>query len=217
MIVDLTRTFSEEVTGFTSEPAKRLATDGWNARTLHLYSHSGTHMDAPRHFLPVGATIDNVDLGACLGPARCADLGTVAPDALIDVDALEAVAPWIEAGSRVLFRSGWATRHGTPAWRAQMPGFTGAAAKWLAARNPALIGVEPASVARVTVYPELREVHEILLGAGIVIVEGLINLDQLPTSKPFQLAALPLKIGGGDGDGAPARVVAWWDQPEAYG
>ncbi|HRX80869.1 MAG TPA: cyclase family protein, partial [Pirellulaceae bacterium] len=68
----------------------------------------------------------------------------------------------------------------------------------------ALIGVEPPSVADVNNIEEVTEIHRILLGGGIVIVEGLVNLDQLPSKVEF--IALPLKIRGGDG--CPVRAIA---------
>ena len=68
-----------------------------------------------------------------------------------------------------------------------------------------MLGVEPPSVADVNNLDEITRIHSILLGAGIIIIEGLTNLEALSSEK-VELIALPLKIG--DGDGAPARVVA---------
>jgi kynurenine formamidase len=207
-LIDLTRPADPTLPGFQSTVAKRLEVDGWNARTLTFYSHAGTHMDAPSHFLADGATLEDLPLEACVGEARCLDLGETPPETLHSVAQLEAAAGPLAPGSRLLLRTGWSRRHGTDDFRARMPGLSVEAAQWLVAQKVALIGVEPASVARVTHYPELKAVHEILLGAGIVIIEGLVHLDQLPPHHAFQLAALPLKIAGGDG--CPARVVAWW-------
>jgi len=78
-IIDLTLPIDNAMRGVDIRPARRLETDGWNATTLSLYSHCGTHMDAPRHFLPDGATIDQQDLSVCCGPARVIDLTPVAP------------------------------------------------------------------------------------------------------------------------------------------
>jgi kynurenine formamidase len=205
--VDLTRPVDASIPGFASSIAKTLEADGWNARNLSFYSHAGTHMDAPSHFLAQGDTLENLPLQACVGEARCVDLGVTAPDTLIEAEPLAAAAGTLKPGSRLLFRTGWSRVHGTPAYRDKMPGFSPEAAQWLVDQQVILIGVEPVSVARVSHYPELKAVHEILLDAGVVIAEGLVGLEQLPP-HPFQLAALPLKIAGGDG--CPARVVAWW-------
>ena len=207
-VVDLTRTYDSSVPGFASSVARELAKDGWNARTLTIYSHAGTHMDAPCHFLDEGETLENLPLQACLGPARCLDLGLAAPDSVTGPEELARAAGQLQAGTRLILRTGWSRMHGTPGYRDQMPGISPEAAQWLVDRRVALIGVEPASVARVSHYPELKAVHEILLRAGVVIAEGLVNVDQLPLDHDFQIAALPLKVAGGDG--SPARIVAWW-------
>jgi len=78
-------------------------------------------------------------------------------------------------------------------------------AEFLAAKLVALVGVEPPSVAAVNDLEEITAVHRTLLGAGIVIVEGLCNLDQL-TQEQVTFIALPLKVE--DGDGTPVRAIA---------
>jgi len=204
-IIDLTMTLEPSMRGVDFEPARRLEVNGWNALTLHLYSHCGTHMDAPRHFLADGETIDNQALDACIGPARLIDLTPVADRELITP---ERIAPWaegIQAGDRLLFRTDWSQRHGTDDYRNALPRISLELAEWLVDRGVALIGVEPPSVADVNNPEELTAVHRTLLGAGIVIVEGLCNLDQLSVDD-IQLIVLPLKVQAGDG--APVRAVA---------
>ena len=77
-------------------------------------------------------------------------------------------------------------------------------AHWCVKRGVATIGVEPPSVADVTNLEMLTEIHTILLGGGIIIVEGLANLDEISKTK-VELIALPLKIEAGDG--APCRAI----------
>lgn len=204
-IIDLTLTLEPGMRGVRMAPAKVLEKDGWNARTLELYSHCGTHMDAPRHFLPDGETIDRQPLEACVGPARVLDLTPVEPRELIT---LERISPWrekIAPGDRLLLRTDWSRRHGTPAWRDELPRIDLELARWLVERGVRLVGVEPPSVADVHNPGELTAVHRVLLGGGVTIVEGLVCLDRIPT-ETVKLVALPLKIL--EGDGAPARVIA---------
>ena len=111
----------------------------------------------------------------------------------------------IGAGERILLRTDWSHRHGSESWRSDLPRIDVSLAHWLVEREVKLIGVEPPSVADVNHREELTPVHRILLGAGIVIVEGLTNLDQL-TRKCFHFIVLPLSIPGCDG--APVRAVA---------
>ncbi len=72
-IIDLTLPLENSLRGMSIEPAKTLEKDGWNATTLHLYSHCGTHMDAPTHFGVSGQTIDRIPLDRCMGPAWVVD------------------------------------------------------------------------------------------------------------------------------------------------
>ena len=191
--------------GVVLEPARRLEADGWNATTLKLYSHCGTHMDAPRHFLADGAGIDKQSLDACIGPARVVDLTPVEPRELITVKRLE---PWhgqIQRGDRLLIRTDWSHRHGSTAYRDQLPRIDLELAEWLVNCGITLIGVEPPSVADVNNREELTVVHRVLLEAGVVIVEGLTNLDAVK-SETVELIVLPLRIP--DGDGSPVRAIA---------
>jgi kynurenine formamidase len=204
-IIDLTLPLQPGMRGVQMEPARILERDGWNATTLSLYSHCGTHMDAPCHFLPGGASIDNQSLEACIGTARLIDLTPVQPRERITLERMESWLSRIEAGERLLLRTDWSQRHGTPEYRDALPAIDVDLARWLVDRGVTLIGVEPPSVADVNNRDELTAVHHILLKAGIVIVEGLANLDAI-TTEQVELIVLPLKVRGGDG--APARAVA---------
>lgn len=204
-IVDLTLPLQNGMRGVNIEPAMRLESDGWNANTLKLYSHCGTHMDAPGHFLADGAGLDSVSLDKCIGPAHVVDVTPVRPAERITLGHLGQWQERIQTGDRVLVRTDWSHRHGTAEYRNQLPPIELELARWLVERGVVLIGVEPPSVADVNRVEELTAVHRVLLEAGMVIVEGLCNLDQL-RSETVELTVLPLKVAGGDG--APARAVA---------
>ena len=79
MIIDLTHPLTKGDRGVDYQDSHLLDRDGWNARTWQLYSHSNTHMDAPRHFIADGSTIDQAPLEVCMGPAWVIDLGQVEP------------------------------------------------------------------------------------------------------------------------------------------
>jgi len=204
-IVDLTLPIQPGMRGVEIEIAKALETDHWNATRLHLYSHSGTHMDAPRHFLSDGTTIDQTPITACIGPARLIDLRPVEPKQEITVEHLGPAAEAIEPGDRILLCTDWSLRYGTAEYRDALPRIGLKLARWLVERRVALVGVEPPSVAEVNNPKALTAVHQTLLAAGVVIVEGLAHLSDI-RSPLVELIALPLKVA--DGDGAPARVVA---------
>ena len=105
----------------------------------------------------------------------------------------------------LLLHTNWSRRNGTPDYREALPRISEELARWMVDKKVKMVGVEPPSVADVNNLTEVTLIHQILLGGGITIVEGLCNLDQLSQEKVL-LFALPIKYAGGDG--APARVIA---------
>jgi kynurenine formamidase len=204
-VIDLSLPVSNSLRGVNISSAKTIAADGWNATTLTLYSHSGTHMDAPKHFLPEGASLDQQDLAACCGPARIVNLAPVQPRQLLTISDIESRIGSVNPGDRLLFRTDWHRRVGSPEYRDGLPRISIELAQWLVEKRVALIGVEPPSVADVNNMVELTEVHQTLFRGGVVIVEGLAHLDQI-TQAEVEFIALPLKIV--DGDGCPVRAIA---------
>ena len=205
-IVDLTMTLEDGQRGVLFEQAKTLETHGWNARTMHLYSHAGTHLDAPLHFGASEKTVDQIALTSCMGMAHVVDVSGIAPKALIEVAHLGSVAEACGENDSVLLRTDWSKQAGNPQYyRDAFPRVSDELAHWCAERKLRMLGVEPPSVADVNEREELTRIHRILLGADIVIVESLTNLDQLRSDVVF-FAALPLKVGGGDG--TPCRAFA---------
>lgn len=204
-IVDLSRPIDAEMPGVSITVAKRLESDGWNATTLGLYSHSGTHMDAPCHFVPGGASLDKQSLEACCGPAVVVNLSPVEDAELLTVDRFRAACPELLPGERVLIRTDWHRRYPGEAYRNALPRISQELAEWLVAQRVALLGVEPPSVADVNAMAELTAVHRTLFEGGVVIVEGLCRLDELQSER-VEFTALPLGVVGGDG--SPVRAIA---------
>lgn len=204
--VDLTLPFCDGMRGFAWETKYTVEQNGWNARTLHLYSHAGTHMDAQVHFAAGPETIDHIDLTRCSGMARVVRLPDLAPRSLITLADLGAVAETYRPGEALLLATGWSRYHDDPSiYRDGLPRIAEDLARWCANRPVSLLGVEPPSVADVNNMAEITRIHQILLGAGVVIVEGLTSLDSLPDEGAWFVAA-PLKIAGGDG--CPCRAFA---------
>jgi arylformamidase len=205
-VVDLTLTMRRGMRGVDWETARTVERDGWNARTLHLYSHAGTHMDAQTHFAAGPGTIDCTPLERCMGPAWVVNLDGIADKTLIGVGHLGAVAEKFTPGESLLLRTGW-SRHVEDAqhYRDNFPRIADDLAHWCVEKRVKILGVEPPSVADVHNPEELTRIHKILLGANITIVEGLTNLDALSELRVLFIAA-PLKIEGGDG--CPCRAFA---------
>lgn len=170
--------------------------------TLSVYSmgaHSGTHIDAPMHFIRGGAPVDQIPLGPLIGSARVVDI----PDSVQAIDAAELNRHEWRNSTRVLFRTrssarGWmdsATFHRDFAYIAPD------AAQQLADAGVVLVGVDYISAEQFGA-PAPRT-HQILLGRGIPIVEGL-DLRPAPAGD-YDLIVLPIKVRGHEG--APARAI----------
>ncbi|MEM0925792.1 MAG: cyclase family protein, partial [Planctomycetota bacterium] len=147
-----------------------------------------------------------IPLQDCIGRAWLIPLDDLPPRTPIRVSHLEQYVDAICPGDAVILRTLWSRHVDHPDhYRDQFPPISAELARWLVGREVRLIGVEPPSVADVNDLPAVTEIHEILLSAGIIIVEGLCGLEQL-TPGPFVFGAMPLKIAGGDG--APCRAFA---------
>jgi D-apiose dehydrogenase len=204
-VIDLSLPVNASMRGVAVKPAKSIEHDGWNATTLELYSHAGTHMDAPVHFLPSGSTLEQQDLSVCCGIARIVNLAPTTPRQLhTSHDIIQAIGD-VCPGDRLLLRTDWHKRYGTSEYRDQLPRISIELAEWLVEREVAMIGVESPSVADVNNLQEVTQVHQTLFRGGILIVEGLAHLDKL-TCDVVEFIALPLRIVGGDG--CPVRAIA---------
>lgn len=171
--------------------------DAANVSRLELGAHTGTHMDAPRHFLADGAGLDELPLDATIGPARVIPIAH--PQAILPG---ELEAHRLRAGERVLFR----TRNSERCWKnnefiEDFVYISAAAAQYLVQRKVRTVGIDYLSVGGY-VHDGI-ETHQILLGAGIWLIEGL-NLSAVKAGA-YELICLPLRVVGGDG--APARAV----------
>ena len=184
----------------------------WQSAQAALSCHTGCHVESALHVIEAGEPIDAVSLDRVIGSAVVLDLTPVDVGALIDVPALDAAlaasGETIGVDDIVLLRTDWAQRAiGTPRYFPDSPALTFAAAQWLVDRRPKCVGCdffeEPA--ARSPGWsPEDFVVHRALLGAGIVLVEGLVNLRELPARCEF--FAPFYKFAGIDA--APARAFA---------
>jgi arylformamidase len=214
-IIDLTLPLRPGTRGVSSESTYTKEGDGWNASTWHLYSHAGTHMDAPIHFAAGPKTIDQISLPTCLGPAWVADLRPCSPGMLIEPEHLGPLGELFVPGESLLLLTGWSAHASDPAiYRDQLPRLSARFARWCVKSRVKLLGVEPPSVANVKNLPEVTLIHDILLRGGVTIVEGLAHLDQLTERRVF-FAALPLKLAGSDGSPVRAFAVEGTD-PDAW-
>jgi arylformamidase len=176
--------------------------DAATVSAVSLGVHTGTHVDAPVHFILDGEGVEAIPLDRLMGQARVLDLGEVEriePEDLEDRD--------IRAGDRVLFKTRNSRYWKDEEFRPDFTSLTPEAARWLAERKVRTVGIDYLSVGSAESGPET---HRPLLGAGICIIEGL----DLSAVEPglYDLICLPLRLEGLDG--APARVVLRKSQSE---
>ncbi|MFO0916911.1 MAG: cyclase family protein [Planctomycetaceae bacterium] len=206
-VVDLTLTLRSGMRGVEFEKLHTINEHGWNSRMLHLYSHSGTHVDAPMHFGVADVTIEAIPLDRFVAPAWVVDLPKIEPSELITVSHLGATADRVTGQEGLLLRTGW-SKHALrdpEQYRDRMPRVSRELAEWCVERRVRMLGVETPSVASVNSHEEVTMIHQILLGNQVIVVEGLANLSALQEERVL-FCAMPLKIEGGDG--APCRAFA---------
>jgi arylformamidase len=131
MVIDLTLTYSSKISGFSLDIAKSLTLDGWNASSLHIYSHAGTHMDAPFHFEVSDERIDEIPVERFISMAHVVNIEITQPQQLItEVDFLS-IENRLKAGDSVILKTGWHQFVGSAKYRNELPRISESAAKWL--------------------------------------------------------------------------------------
>jgi arylformamidase len=174
------------------------AGDDANVSFMHLSVHTGTHVDAPYHFVSQGRTVEELQLNHLTGRAyvlHLPDINTITAEILDNADIPTRT-------KRVLFRT-----NNSNYWRQKENKFqtdyvalSADGAEYLINRGIKLVGIDYLSIAP---YQETKRTHEILLQAGVIILEGL-DLSEVSQGR-YALYCLPLKLAGSDG--APARVI----------
>lgn len=182
----------------TVESAKRLAAgDSANVSRLAFGAHTGTHVDAPNHFIEGTRKVDQLELKKLIGPCRVVrvpdEIVTIGPEHLGDIEGIE----------RVLFKTRNSAFWNEAEFRSDFTHLSPAAADALTQNAVKLVGIDYLSIEKFRSGD--HPVHKTLLAKEVVILEGL-DLRKIEAGD-YELICLPLKYIGGEGDGAPARVV----------
>jgi arylformamidase len=184
-------------TPFGIEPVKRLARgDSSNVSTLHMSTHAGTHVDAPRHFFDDGAGAEALPLEMLCGRTRVVELTTrrgVTAEDLAEFDLSEDL--------RLLLKTPNSRLWASPDFHPDFVGVTEGGARFLVDRGVKVLGVDYLSVEQHKAPG--APAHRVLLGSGTIVIEGLNLRDVEPGT--YDMFCLPLAVVGTDG--APARVV----------
>jgi len=184
-------------TPYSLQAVKRITRgDSSNVSTVHMSAHSGTHVDAPRHFFDKSPGVEGLALEILIGRARVIEITSrkgIGADELADIDLSDDI--------RVLFKTSNSRLWGSGSFQKDYVGVTEAGARHLVEHGIKLVGVDYLSVE--PFKKPGAPTHHLLLGAGIIVIEGLNLRDVEPGI--YEMFCLPLVLVGADG--APARVV----------
>jgi len=209
--IDLTLTISESIPSFPGSPKPQfiswsnLKEDGYNLELLFLSTHTGTHLDAPFHFVKNGMKIHQIPLNRLLGKAVLIKLEKTKNTKIskTDITLFEKKNGKIPNFSSIFFYTGWQKNLKKDNYFTENPGLDISAAKYLVSKNINLVGIDSPSID--LGKDELFNVHNILSKNNILIVENLTNLNKILT-KEFNFTILPLKLK--DATGSPVRAIA---------
>jgi arylformamidase len=183
--------------------AMTIEKDMCSLQSIRFTTHLGTHIDAPSHIIKGGMTVDQIPLETLIGKAFVLDFSHKGEKELITKEDLRKHEACLFSGSRVLLRTGWDIRFGSESFFTGFPCLTLEAAKYLSMRKIILLGMDTPSPSPVD--DPGQEIHKTLLGADIMLLEGLRNLSRIQGNE-CELIALPAPFK--NFSGAPCRVVA---------
>lgn len=223
-VIDMTYLINDHSPSWPGDTAPFRATvnatpvkEGYFTRKFTMLEHYETHMDAPAHFPPGKETLDQIPIQRFFGPGVVIDIRDKVANTVDyqltseDVQTWEAHHGRIPAGAIVMLRTGWSSRWPDEKRYRNMdakgvmhfPGYSLAAAKLLISRHVSGLCIDTLSI---DYGPSANfEVHRTTLPAGLFHVENIANLDKLPPTGAFVIAA-PIKLEGGSG--GPVRVFA---------
>ena len=207
-VIDLSLEIDSKLQVFPGSPQPLFVK--WTRYDMHSYdseimmmsTHTGTHMDAPSHFVAHSQSIDMVEVERLVCPALLLHLPRsanelITPDDLRDINE-------IDRGISIVFRTGWHTMIRHKDYMRSNPGLSAAAAEFLAEKKINAVGIDGPSI---DIGSDRHfSCHKTLLENGILIVENLCNLDSLKHKATFTLLISPLKLKGASG--SPIRALA---------
>ncbi len=213
-VIDLTHKIHEGIQVFPKpwhksvhfETLGEILKVGRNTTQLHLGTHTGTHIDAPSHFIQNGAPIDEIELDRFIGEAQLIDLSHLEKQHPVSINDIENFLKPLKRNSIIIFKFGWGSKFGSSNYYSDQPYFLSETAEFILEYKPRLIGYDLA-------MPDNPKegfgsecdspIHKIFLSKGIPLLENL-QLSKLEADK-FYIIALPLNLE--NLDGSPVRCV----------
>lgn len=197
-------------TSYSAKPVTTITANGYEVHSLSLGSHTGTHLDAPSHFIANGLTVDQIPLSQLIGPAVVVDVSdNIQPRQKIGWSAFEPYEESIKPGVMVLVCTRWSEKWVKKEYF-DHPYLTKDVAEELVSRGVRFVAVDTLSPDETVLEGETEGgfgFHDVVLGAGVIIAENLTNLKPLIGLPSLYISALPLKLEGIDG--SPVRAIAW--------
>jgi kynurenine formamidase len=208
MILDLTREIRTDTKVFPGSPLPKFIT--WNKMDIHNYhsevifmsTHTGTHMDAPSHFVTGVSSIDQIPVNRLISRTTLIKAAK-ASDELITASEIEASKVKILEGSSVVFSTSWENEVDNDYYFTHSPGLSEDAAEYLINKKVNAVGIDLPSIDRGS--DSNFPVHKLLLSNEILIVENLCNLGKIDNQN-FTLIMTPLRLSGASG--SPIRAIA---------
>ena len=213
-VIDLTLTISENIPTFPGSPQpnfinwENIEKDGYNLELLFLSTHTGTHIDAPYHFVKKGQKIDQIVTKRLVTEAILIKIRKGSDQAITkaDIQQFEKKHGKVSDGSTVIFQTGWQKNLNKKSYFMKNPGLAVSASKYLASKKINLVGIDSPSID--LGKDEKFSVHHILAKNNILIVENLVNLEKIHSDE-FHLIVAPLKLK--NATGSPVRALALVD------
>ncbi len=208
-IIDLTHLLNSDVTVYpgTEKPAfvqaNTVEKDGFAEQKMTMYTHTGTHIDAPSHMLQNGKSLDQMPPKSFVGKAFCINCTGVKGD-YISLEHLKVFTEKIRQADFILLGTDWSKKWKTNNYFKDFPILSKEACYWLTDFDLKGIGLDVISIDQVDDSYDMVN-HKIVFNKGMIIIENLTNLDLIGDDL-FTFSCLPLKIE--NADGSPVRAIA---------
>lgn len=180
--------------------------EGRETRRVILGTHTGTHIDAPLHFLKKGKSIDQIPLNLLVGDVSIIDLSFLNENQAVTKEILLK----IKITPKMIFKFNWSRNWESDKFYKGYPFFSFEAASYLIQKGVKLVAMDTPSPddSRIRLGSEEdSKIHKLFLKNNVILIEYLNNLEKLKNCKGWKIIAMPLKIKGADG--SPARVCIY--------
>jgi arylformamidase len=204
-LLNLTHSIGADTLAYPGDPKvslrqrKSIDEHGSNVLEISLGTHTGTHLDAPRHMLKTGKSVTDIGTGFCMGIARCFKM-----DKILRASDISVLFKKVGTGEAVFIDTGHGRLWNTEDFFTSWPCVSNKVVKLLIGKNIAVMGIDTPSVD--AKGDRTKNNHKSLLGSGVLIYENLANLDSLGNGEAFVYFSGPMIIE--NADGAPASVFA---------